>query len=251
MVTANLESKLANGSLALDTVYIVGGAESVKREPEDLTRRSSSPCESYLVSRRATGGSVILSSGTSIPLVGSSSRLDQATKEELEAQVKEESGDRPRNSTTYVIANPSSLHSIDDKMTSYLPPSYATPSSQYNPYDAQPIYLSPSPQSFNSCSTTLRPATGSFTTSSNTYVEHYDPAPSVPSSEANYIRGGPDYPQSDYERSIAFRAQYKVLNAADSSPDSGTSSDPGREHIMFAPQVSPQNTLQCNISEKI
>lgn len=209
---------------------MVGGVGGVKREPEDLTRRSISPSDRMVVDRRRT---------VFLPPVsdGSSPRLDQATKEELEAQIKEEGGDRPRGTqTTFVIAATSQSVETGDKMTSsYL--GFPTAPSQ-SPYEHVPPYLSPSPQSYT---TTAPPAAirGSSTyaaVSDQYYSEYYRST-----SEPQYTLARPEYPvtsETDFDRYSRPGTIYKTLNlTVDSSPDSGTSSDPGREQALFVPQV--------------
>ena len=218
----------------------------MKREPEDLTRRSSSPNDSFVLGKR-----VYLSPPSDLAIsVGSSSTtgLDRQTKAELEAQIKEEGGDTPRRNTTYLMTQISSdPQNEDEKMTTqYVHPNYPNVSSAYS-YDSPSLYVSPSPQPYTPGApshTSLRTTPGgSFAAPDHTYVDTYQRAPSVPATDAGYTLSRTEYaaPTSDYDRYTRLGTHYPRTNIslapADSSPDSGTSSDPGREQLMFNSQV--------------
>lgn len=231
-VAAVLDGKLANGvadgTTHVDTVFMVGGADGVKREPEDLTRRSISPSERLIVGRRRP---VYLP-----PVEEGTSRLDQATKDELEAQIKEEGGDRPRTTPTFVLGVNQSVDD-SDKMSSYVG---FTPSPQ--PGYEHGTYLG-SPQATYTTSASpavVRGSVSSYSTGADQYYEYYRPT----NGEPQYTIARPDYNTSVTEPSFERYARpgppYKSVNlTVDSSPDSGTSSDPGREHPqVFTTQVS-------------
>lgn len=234
MVATVLDSKLANGgadgSAHVDAVYTIGGGvEAVKREPEDLTRRPTSPPHHVVVDRRRM---VLLPHPT---IEGSSARLDQATKDELEAQIKEEGGDRPRavpQQATFAIVSPQGIET-GDKMstTQYLGFAANSPQPSYE----HATYLSPSPQSYttSAASPAIRANTVSYSAPDQYYDYYRTTEP-----QHNLVR--PEYTTTTdaFDRYTRPVSNYKSLNlTVDSSPDSGTSSDPGRDPSLFNTQV--------------
>ena len=224
-------------------LLLVGGAEIVKREPEDLTRKSISPSERFVVDRRRM---VLLPSSittTTATSGASSARLDPHTKEVLEAQIiKEEveAGERPRLSqATYTTTT-----TVDDKMSTagYLGFSSASPGPNYE----QVSYLSPSPVPYTSAGSQVhRGGTpGGFPIVTEPYAGEYYNA-YRPHNESQYA-SGPRPVEYSTGQEAAFERNYlrsavnckTVPLTVDSSPDSGTSSDPGRDHGLFQTQVS-------------
>ena len=227
-----LDGKLANGmtevAAHVDGTLVVGGPQVVKREPEDLTRKSVSPTERLVVDRRHT---------LFIPVSDTTTKLDRATKEGLEAQVKEECGDRPRVAQSYTITNapaaapPQTTLDPDSKMTTANYIGFAT---SPQPIYEHSAYLTPSPQSYTTTASLVREATTSEQIYYADYYRNTDPQYTV--SRPEYTTTEPTYVDR-YQRPTG---NYKTVNnlTVDSSPDSGTSSDPGREHTIFTTQVS-------------
>ncbi|XP_018018633.1 protein grainyhead isoform X2 [Hyalella azteca] len=229
-VATVLDSKLTNGSGGtLGHVYMVGGTSDggVKREPEDLTRRSISPSPHLIVDRRRM---VLLQPSV---IEGSTARLDQATKQELEAQIKEEGGDRPRLAQTaaFTIVSSQPLDSSDSKMSAGFINFPPAPASQSG---FEHVYLSPPPQSYTTtASPVIRGTTTSYTAPDPYYHDYYRP------NEPQHTLVRSEYAASDtFDRYARPGKNYQSsLNlTVDSSPDSGTSSDPGRDHSLFNTQ---------------
>ena len=210
----------------------MGGAEVVKREPEDL-RKSISPTERVLLDRRRM---VLVPSSaattTSTPNT-TTARLDPHTKEILEAQIiKEESLDRPRISqATYCTT------SENEKMTSgYV----GFPATGHNAYDpVSPYVSSSSPGVYTTSAPVREPTPGPGYAFAN---DPYYPSYIRSTSENQYNTDARiDYANPNeqaFDRYPRASTNYKSITV-DSSPDSGTSSDPGipREHGLFQPQV--------------
>ncbi|XP_042873498.1 protein grainyhead-like [Penaeus japonicus] len=169
------------GAGPVEGLLFVGGAEGVKREPEDLTRRTNSPAErGVLCDRRRSLLPPPPPDGDSPPALDVPPALKDdldhhVIKEELEhSSLKVESGDRPRANHTLVIQAP--LDSAD-KMSagtgSYIGGfSAASPQS----YEHVSPYLSPSPQPYTtSTSPVVRGSPAVYTVSDNYYRDYYPP----------------------------------------------------------------------------
>nr|XP_027209051.1 uncharacterized protein LOC113802647 [Penaeus vannamei] len=169
------------GAVPVEGLLFVGGTESVKREPEDLTRRTNSPADrGVLCDRRRSLLPPPPPDGDSPPALDVPPALKDdldhhVIKEELEhSSLKVESGDRPRANHTLVIQAP---QDSADKMSagtgSYIGGfSAASPQS----YEHVSPYLSPSPQPYTtSTSPVVRGSSAVHTVSDNYYRDYYSP----------------------------------------------------------------------------
>lgn len=183
-----LDCKMTNGvsegvvgAVPVEGLLFVGGTESVKREPEDLTRRTNSPADrGVLCDRRRSLLPPPPPDGDSPPALDVPPALKDdldhhVIKEELEhSSLKVESGDRPRANHTLVIQAP---QDSADKMSagtgSYIGSfSAASPQS----YEHVSPYLSPSPQPYTtSTSPVVRGSSAVHTVSDNYYRDYYSP----------------------------------------------------------------------------
>jgi len=201
----------------------VGGTEVVKREPEDLTRKSISPSERLLVGRPSATSSA-----------HNNARLDPHTKEILEAQIiKEESLERSNLSQKTFTTS-----AVEDKMSTaeYLGFAQSPGQTYGTPY----LATSPGVYTTNS-STVVRGPTPGYTAAAEPQYYTSEPYYTSRAAETQYsLLTRPEYPSTNdngFDRYNRTGTIYKgVPLTVDSSPDSGTSSDPGREHL-FQPQV--------------
>ena len=232
-----IEAKLPNGGAEGvistahgDSLILVGGPELVKREPEDLTRKSISPTERLVLNDPKRRQFIL-----AVPSHGEPPSLDQGlVKEDLDAHIKDEEEDNPRTNHTLVIQAP--LDSADKMSASGYLGSFSAASPQPN-YDHMPSYLAPSPQPYaTSSSPVIRGSPAVYTTTDPAcYREYYQV------SEPLYTTVRPEYMATDavFERySRPTPAAYKTVNlTVDSSPDSGISDTlPARDQNLL-PQV--------------
>ena len=244
-IGGTIEAKITNGGTEnlLSTAHgegliLVGGpTELVKREPEDLTRKSISPTERLVLSDSKRRSFVL-----TVNAHGEAQAIDPATlsKEELEHHIKDEIDDRPRISGNHSLIIQQPLDSEDKMSASGYLGSFSATSPQ--PAYAEHVpssYLAASPQSYaTSSSPVIRSSPAVYTTTenpSNCYREYYQV------SEPMYSTGRPEYMATDavferYSRNPS--APYKTVNlTVDSSPDSGISDTlPARDQNIL-PQV--------------
>ncbi|XP_063587460.1 protein grainyhead-like [Penaeus indicus] len=188
VVGGALDCKMTNGvsegvpgAVPVEGLLFVGGTESVKREPEDLTRRANSPADrGVLCDRRRPLLPPPPPDGDSPPALDVPSALKDdldhhVIKEELEhSSLKVESGDRPRANHTLVIQAP---QDSADKMSAGTG-SYIGGFSASSPqsYEHVSPYLSPSPQPYTtSTSPVVRGSSAVHTVSDNYYRDYYSP----------------------------------------------------------------------------
>ncbi|KAK7073445.1 hypothetical protein SK128_022523, partial [Halocaridina rubra] len=230
-------SEGVSGAAPVEGLLFVGGAESIKREPEDLTRRGAvspadrgAPCDK----RRSL---LPLPPPLLPPSESPPPALDTAPvglKDELEHHdIKEElehhgpkvepSGERHRATHTLVIQAP--LDSADKMSAGSYIGGFSAASPQ--PYEHVSSYLSPSPQPYStSTSPAVRGSPAVYTVTDNYYRDYY------PSSEPQYTV------RQEYTADAAFvdrymRPPYKTNGVSSStltvdlpSPaDSGISAD--------------------------
>lgn len=231
MVGGPLEIKLTNrtiqGEEHVESILLQGGAEVVKREPEDLTRKCISPAGRSVLSDKRRP---VLLQGT--PQSDSPPALipTQPFKDEFEPVVKEE--ERHRVNHTIIIQAP--LDSGDKMSAGYLG-SFTSASPQSN-YEAVP-YLAPSPQPYvTSTSPVIRGSSAVYSSAESYYRDYYQV------SDPQYTPLRQDYSTTEvtFDRCYTRPApSYKSILTVDSSPDSGISSDtvPSREQALSLPQV--------------
>lgn len=234
-----LEVKFTNGTIEtlpgvahVDSVFLQGGAEVVKREPEDLTRKCISPERIVQSDKRRP----VLLQGT--PQSDSPPALipTQNFKDDVDPVLKEE--DRHRINHTIIIQAP--LDSGDKMSASSYLGSFPSPSPQSS-YETVP-YLAPSPQPYaTSTSPVIRASSAAYTTAEPYYREYYQV------SEPQYTSLRQEYSATEvsFDRYTRPAPSYKQILTVDSSPDSGISSDnvPTREQVLSIPQVSYQRYL--------
>ncbi|XP_042239849.1 protein grainyhead-like [Homarus americanus] len=187
-------SEGVSGAAPVEGLLFAGGAEGVKPEPEDLTRRTVSPADrGVLCEKRRPLLPPPPPQGESPPALDVAPALKDdldhhVIKEELEHHaLKIESGDRPRSNHTLVIQAP--LDSAE-KMSAGTG-SYLAGFSASSPQSSYEHYLSPSPQSYStSTSPAVRGSPAVYAVTDNYYRDYYS------SSEPQYsVRQ--EYPSTD------------------------------------------------------
>nr|XP_053639666.1 protein grainyhead-like [Cherax quadricarinatus] len=176
-------SEGVSGAAPVEGLLFAGGAEGVKPEPEDLTRRAVSPADrGVLCEKRRSLLPPPPPQGESPPALDVAPALKDdldhhVIKEELEHHgLKVESGERPRSNHTLVIQAPlDSAEKMSTGTGSYLA-GFSASSPQSN-YEHVSPYLSPSPQPYTtSTSPAVRGSPAVYTVTDNYYRDYYSPS---------------------------------------------------------------------------